>query len=108
MDKYPIKTYILGNTLTAAFQQLIKLVNNYQEYDIKINHFICFNEHLIVYFSNKEEISVMSFNYFKQPHIGQRINNVYFDKDIPEKEFWEIADVLILPALKSPRSMWQF
>lgn len=99
-----MKTLIVGNTLTSAFKKLVELCHKYQQYGIEIINTHILLESLDLDCNNNETISVMSFWCFKHINPEAKFNSIYFDKNINQKEFFDIINNYT----QSPSSMWQF
>lgn len=99
-----MSTLIIGKTLSNALTQLNNLYQRYREYGIKIIDSKAFTGAIVVEFSNKEEVLITSYSHLQQSHNGKRFKNIYFDKELPQKEFFDF----IQPYTNSPNSMWQF
>lgn len=99
-----MKTLIIGDTMTAAIKKLIKLYQYYKKYEIKIINFQIIKNTIIVNFNNNEEITIMSFDYFKNQNKKFQYNNIYFDRNINQAKFFNI----VFPYLQTSSTMWQF
>lgn len=97
-------TLIIGKTLSNALTQLNNVYQKYREYGIKIVTSLAFSNTIQIDFSNNETMLITSFENMKNSHILTRFNNIYFDKELPQDEFFDFIN----PFLKSPGSMWQF
>ena len=104
MDNFKITTLIVGKTLSNALVQLNNVYQKYREYGIKLTDSEVHTGILILYFDNNEKMFVTTFSHLQEPQKGCRFNNIYFDKELPQKEFFDF----IKPLLKSSSSMWQF
>ena len=104
MDNFKTTTLIVGKTLSNALTQLNNIYQRYREYGIKLVDSEALVEILILYFSNNERMLVTTFSHLQKSEKSCRFNGIYFDKELPQKEFFNF----IQEYLKSPSSMWQF
>jgi hypothetical protein len=99
-----MKTLIIGNTLTSALKKLTELCHEYRQYGIEIINSHILTDIIILDYNNNETISAMSFFRFKQLSKEAYFDNIHFDRNISQKEFFNIIDNY----LQSPSTMWQF